>query len=107
MAESGSACATAVNALAASIYQNECRRATARSKGFCTETAHDVSKVTWPIRSPVVWARGVATQTAIMKAAIVATVARAVRRFIGAFLPRASVSQRIGAQLEMHDQRAG
>src|SRR2546426_10769496 len=87
MAQSGSACVTAVNALAASMYQNECRSATARSKGFCMETAHDVGKFTWPIRSSVVWARGVATQTAITKAAIAATVARAVRRFIGAFLP--------------------
>src|SRR5881628_1132782 len=89
MAQSGSAWATAVKALAASMYQNECRSATARSNDFCTEAAHDVGNVTWPIRSPVVWARGTETETASMKpmvtanAIIAAAVARAARHFLG------------------------
>src|SRR5437867_10058246 len=101
------------------MYQKECRSATARSNDFCTEAAHDVGNVTWPIRSPVVWARGVETETASMKAmvtanaTIVAAVTRALSRFIGdiarvgRFIPRSSVSQRIRPQLEVHDQRTG
>ena len=46
IAQSGSACATAVNALAASMYQKEWSSATARSNGFCTAAAHDVGKLT-------------------------------------------------------------
>src|SRR5262249_21919313 len=113
MAQSGSACVTAVNAFAASMYQKECSSATPRSNGFCTAAPHDVAKVTWPMRSPAVCARGVATQAAITSAVIAAIVASAVRRFIGdiarvgRFILRSSVSQRIRAQLEVHDQRTG
>src|SRR5262249_2293141 len=113
IAQSGSACATAVKAFADSMYQKECRSATPRSNGFCTEAAHDVGNVTWPIRSPAVCARGVETETASTRATaiIAAAMPRAVRFIaniagVGRFIPRSSVSQRIGAQLEVHDQRA-
>src|SRR5262249_39978865 len=97
------------------MYPNEWSSATPRSNGFCTEAAHDVGNVTWPIRSPAVCARGVETETASMTAtAIIAAAApTAVRRFIGdiarvgRFIPRSSVSQRIRAQLEVHDERTG
>ena len=94
---------TAVNAFAASMYQKECSSATPRSNGFCTAAPHDVAKVTWPIRSLAVCARGVATQAATTSAVIAAMVARAVRRFIrdiargAGFISRSSVSQRVRA----------
>src|SRR5262244_3013028 len=103
IAQSGSACVTAVKAFADSMYQKECRSATPRSNGFCTEAAQDVGNVTWPIRSPAVCARGVETETASMTAtATVKAIAR-----VGRFIPRSSVSQRIRAELEVHDQRTG
>src|SRR5438132_1309258 len=51
IAQSGSAWATAVKALAASMYQKECRSATALSKGFCTSARHETANRTWPIFS--------------------------------------------------------
>src|SRR6185503_7862008 len=51
IAQSGSACATAANALADSRYQNECRSATPRSNGFCTAALHEIGNRTCPIFS--------------------------------------------------------
>src|SRR5262249_54078983 len=46
------------------MYQNECSSATARSNGFCTAAAHEVGKLTWPMRSPAVCADGVEGEAA-------------------------------------------
>src|SRR5215470_13514562 len=51
MAQSGSLWVMAVNAFADSRYQNECRTATAWSKGFCTAGLQETGKLTLPIRS--------------------------------------------------------
>jgi hypothetical protein len=47
----GSSRVTSVNPLTASRYQNECSSATARSNGFCAAGAHEIGKLTCPIRS--------------------------------------------------------
>src|SRR5437763_16329518 len=51
IAQSGSAWVISVKALAASRYQNECSRATARSNGFSTAPAQETGKRTLPIFS--------------------------------------------------------
>src|SRR6266852_5012793 len=51
MAQSGSACVTAVKAFADSRYQKECKIATAWSKAFCTAGLQETGKLTFPIRS--------------------------------------------------------
>jgi hypothetical protein len=52
MAQTGSACVTAVNALRASRYQKECSSATARSNGGCIAVWQEMGKVTVPSLSP-------------------------------------------------------
>src|SRR5262249_17136183 len=63
------------------MYQNECRRATARSNGFCTAAAQEVGKLTWPMRSPAVCADGVEGEAASTDTA--REMASAARWFIG------------------------
>src|SRR2546430_875814 len=68
IAQSGSACAMAANALADSRYQKECRSATARSNGFCTAALHETGNRTCPIFSVSSAATAAATTAAITTA---------------------------------------
>src|SRR5207249_10585940 len=68
IAQSGSACAMAANALADARYQNECRSATARSNGFCTDALHETGNRTCPIFSVSSAATAAPTTAAITKA---------------------------------------